>query len=119
MTDTTASQSPPEQPASNDAVREAEKIAEERLFFKRQWAQEQERGEKLQNENESLRRQLDALSTPFPASADEGLVSYEELAIMHGQQVTVTFKEKADAFALFNELKRRANSPVAEGEAGR
>ena len=32
----------------------------------------------------------------------------EELAILHGQQVSITFKNTDEAFALFNELKARA-----------
>lgn len=46
-----------------------------------------------------------------------GEVNYEELSIDHGQQVSVSFKDPKDAFALFNELKSRsclASSPVAE-----
>lgn len=34
-------------------------------------------------------------------------VPYEELAILRGQQVTVTFKNPKDAFDLFNELRDR------------
>jgi hypothetical protein len=44
----------------------------------------------------------------------DGELNCEELAILHGQQVTVTFKDNADAFALFNELKRRAGPALTQ-----
>src|SRR4051794_7157797 len=45
-------------------------------------------------------------------------LNYEEIAILHGQQVTVTFKQPSDAFDLFNELRDRGSalSPLPQGE---
>lgn len=44
-------------------------------------------------------------------------VHYDELAIQHGQQVTVTFKDPADAFALFNEIRERRQDAIRKEAA--
>ena len=57
-------------------------------------------------------------STP-PRPIDMGEIeplNCEELAINYGQQVSATFKDSKDAFALFNELRARQALAAIKGE---
>lgn len=58
-----------------------------------------------------------ALASQRIGAVDEE-VRCEDLTIIKGRQVVVTFKDKTDAFALFNELKSRAALSAMGGGMG-
>lgn len=58
-----------------------------------------------------------AISAYNPDDRLREALDYEEIAILHGKRVTVKFKQSADAFNLFNELRDRdaaALSPLPQ-----
>jgi hypothetical protein len=57
-----------------------------------------------------LRRACGEAADRLEALLANERLNYEEIAILHGQQVTVTFKRQSDAFDLFNELRDRGSA---------
>jgi hypothetical protein len=73
---------------------------------------------RAQDPNATIWLHIDEAIRALPPAAP---VDYEEMSIDYGQQVTVTFKDSGDAFALFNELMARAaalDKPQGVGDNG-